>query len=84
MKKHGAFTDNRPIRKYISNIENKITFRIQTRYYFKLSTPETMKFLRSTKSKIIKNKNGEIVPHLEINKVVLVHCDVVNNDYQHH
>ena len=27
-------------------------------------------------------KNGENVPHLEITEVVLVHCDIVNNDYQ--
>ena len=28
-------------------------------------------------------KNGENAPHLEITKLVLVHCNVVNNDYQH-
>ena len=42
-----------------------------------------MKLLRSTKNKITKDKNGENVPHLEINEVVLVHCNMVNNDYQH-
>ena len=41
-----------------------------------------MKLLESTESKIIKDKNGENVPHLEITKVVLVHCNMVNNDYQ--
>ena len=44
--------------------------------------PETMKLLGSTKSKKTKNKNGEIVPHLEITEVLLVHCNIVNNDYQ--
>ena len=34
------------------------------------------------KLKITKDKNGENVPHFEITEVVLVHCDVVNNDYQ--
>ena len=29
-----------------------------------------------------KDKNGENVPHLEITEVVLVHCNIVNNDYQ--
>ena len=29
-----------------------------------------------------KNKNGGNIPHLEIREVVLVHCDIVNNDYQ--
>ena len=40
-----------------------------------------MKFLGSTENKIIKDKNGENVPNLEITEVVLVHCDIVNNDY---
>ena len=39
-----------------------------------------MKLLGSTKNKIA--KNGENIPHLEIAEVVLVHCNVVNNDYQ--
>ena len=42
-----------------------------------------MKLLGSTKNKITKDKNGENVPHLEITEVVLVHCNMVNNDYQH-
>ena len=41
-----------------------------------------MKLLRSTKNKITEDRNGENVPHLEIAEVVLVHCDIVNNDYQ--
>ena len=41
-----------------------------------------MKLLGSTESKITKNKNGENVPHLEVVELVLVHCNLVNNDYQ--
>ena len=41
-----------------------------------------MKLLGSTKNKITKDKNGENVPHLEITEVVLVHCNIVDNDYQ--
>ena len=41
-----------------------------------------MKLLESTKSKITKNENGENVPHLEITEVILVHCNVVNKNYQ--
>ena len=41
-----------------------------------------MKLLGSAKSKINKDKNGENVPHLQITQVVLVHCNIVNNDYQ--
>ena len=41
-----------------------------------------MKLLGTTKSKITKDKNGENVPHLEIVELILVHCSLVNNDYQ--
>ena len=42
-----------------------------------------MKILGSTESKITKDKNGENMPHLEVVELVLVHCNLVNNDYQH-
>ena len=41
-----------------------------------------MKSLRSTKSKITKKENGVNVRHLKITEVVLVHCNIVNNNYQ--
>ena len=41
-----------------------------------------MKLLGSTESKITKDKNGENVSHLEIVEFVLIHCNLVNNDYQ--
>ena len=41
-----------------------------------------MKILGSTKSKMVKDENGENVPHLEITEVVLGHCNIVNIDYQ--
>ena len=42
-----------------------------------------MKLLGSNENKITKNKNGEKVTHLEITEVVLVHCNIVNSNYQH-
>ena len=39
-----------------------------------------MKLLASTKGKIAKDKNDENVPHLEIVELVLVHCNLLNND----
>ena len=45
----------------VTDVENRITFKIKTGYYLKLLTPETMKLLGSTKSKIYKNRNGENV-----------------------
>ena len=82
LKKHSENVDNPSIKLYINKIENRITFKIKTGYYLELLTPETMKLLGSTKNKITKNKNGENVPHLEIVELVLVHCNLVNNDYQ--
>ena len=51
-------------------------------YYLELLTHETMKILESTKNKITKNVNRENVPNLEIAEVVLVYCNIVNNNYQ--
>ena len=59
-------------------------FKIKTEYYLELLIPETMKLLGSTKSKITKNENGENVPRLEVIEVALIHCNIVNNDYQQH
>ena len=41
-----------------------------------------MKLLGSTKSNITKDKIGENVPYLEITEVVLIHCNVGNNNYR--
>ena len=41
-----------------------------------------MKLLGSAESKIFENKHDGNVPHLEITELVLVHCNIVNNDYQ--
>ena len=40
-----------------------------------------MKLLWSIKIKITEYENGENVPYLEINEIVLFHCNIVNNDY---
>ena len=82
LKKHGENTDNPSVKIYVNKIENRITFKITNGYSLELLTPETMKLHRSTKNKITNDKNGEHVPHLEIAEVVLVHCNIVNNDYQ--
>ena len=92
LQKHSESVDNPSIRIYVNKIENRITFKIKSGYYPELLTPETMKLLGSTVSKINdkndkirmvkKDKNGENVSHLEVAEVVLVHCNLVNNDYQ--
>ena len=67
---------------FVNKIENKIAFKIKTEYYVEPLIPKTMKLLGSTENEITKDKNGENVPHLEITELVLVHCNIVNNDYQ--
>ena len=41
-----------------------------------------MKLLGSSKSKTTKDKHGKNVPHLEITEVILIHCNIANNDPQ--
>ena len=82
LKKHNENADNPSIRIYVNKLENRITFKIKIGYYLELLTPKTMKLLGSTESKITKDRKGKKVPHLEINELGLVHCNLVNNDYQ--
>ena len=82
LKKHSESVDNPSIRIYVNKIENRVTFKIKSGYYLELLTSETMKLLGSTVSKINEDKNGENVPHLEVVELILVHCNIVNSDYQ--
>ena len=81
LKKHGENIDKPSVLIYVNKFENRVTFKIKNGNTLELLTPETMKLLGSTKNKI-KDKNGENVPHLEIAEVVLVHCNIVNNNDQ--
>ena len=81
-KKYGEKTVNPSRRAYINKIVNRITIKSKTGYYLELLTPETVKLLGSTKRKITKDENGKNVPNLEITEVVLVHFNVVDNNYQ--
>ena len=82
LKKHSKNVDKPSNKIYVNKIENRVTFKIKNGYYVELLTPETIKLLGSTESKITKSKNGENVPHLEIVELVLIHCNLVSNNYQ--
>ena len=41
-----------------------------------------MKLLGPITSKIAKDENYETVSHLEILDILLIHCNIVNNNYQ--
>ena len=56
--------------------------KIKTGCYLELLMPKTMKLISGAKSKITEDENSENVPHLEITEVILVHCNIINNNYQ--
>ena len=81
-KKHETIGAVSPILIYANTINNKIVFKIKTRYKLELLSKKTMKLLGSTKGIIDADKNSENLPKLEDVEVVLVHCNLVNNSYQ--
>ena len=82
IKKHETLTEDPPVEIYPYKIKNRIVFKIKTGYKSKLLIPE-MRLLGSTKKVVDKDKNGENVPKLGYVEVILVHCNLVKNDYQH-
>ena len=83
IKEHETLTEDLSIEIYPNKIKNRIVFEIKTDHKLELLTPETTTLLRSTKKVVDKEKNGENVPKLESAEAVLVHCNLVKNDYQH-
>ena len=57
-------------------------FKIKDGYKLELQRPETMKLFGSTEKLIDKTKNGKKVPSLEVVEVVLVQCNLVDNQFQ--
>ena len=84
IKKHKTIGENAPILIYANTINNRIVFKIKSRYKLELLSKETMKLLGSTEDIIGADKNSENVPKLENVEVVLVHCNLVYNAYQQH
>ena len=82
VKKHETIADNPPAQIYTNKIKNRTAFKIKARYKLELLSPETMKLSGSTKKDADQDKDRDDVPKLEFVKVVLVHCNLVNNNYQ--
>ena len=78
----GTLADASLVQIYVNKIKNRIDFKIKTTYKLELLSPETMKLLGSTRKDVDQDKNGENVPKLESVEVVLLHCNLVNNNYQ--
>ena len=81
IKKNRTKANNPPVQIYANKIKNRIVFKIKTSYKLELLSPETTKLLGSTKKGADQNKNGENLSKLEPVKVVLKHCNLVNNSY---
>ena len=84
IKKHETVGENAPILIYANTLNNRIVFKIKSGYKLELLSKETMKLLGSISSITDLDKNSENLPRLENVKVVLVHCNLVNNSYQQH
>ena len=82
VKKHETIADNPPVQIYVNKMKNRLVFKTKTGYKLELLTEETMQLLGSPKRDIENNKDGETVPRLETVEVVLVHCNLANNNYQ--
>ena len=80
IEKHETIADNPPVQIYVNKIKNRIVFKIKTGYKLELLSEKTMQLLGKTI--IDKNKDREIVPRLKAAEVVLVHSNLVNNNYQ--
>ena len=67
---------------YANKIKNKTVFEIKRNYKLELSFPKTRRLIGSAKKDKDQDKDEEDVPRLESAEVVLVHYNLVNNNYQ--
>ena len=82
IKNHETLTTIPPVHVYINRINNILVFKIKDGCKLELQTPETMKLFGNTKKLIDKTKNGGNLPSLEVVEVVLVQCNLLDNQYQ--
>ena len=77
IKIHETVENTSQILIYVTRIKNRIVFKIKSGYKLELLSKET-----NSKQVIDSNKDSKLVPKLEIVETVLVHCNLVTNDYQ--
>ena len=82
IKKHENLTKYPPGQIYPNKIKNRIVFKLKTGCKLELLSSETMRLLGNTKKDVDQDKDGEDVPKLESVEVLLIHCDLVNKNYQ--
>ena len=82
IKKHETVENICQVLIYVNRIKNRIVFKKKSGHKLELLSKETMKLLGSSKQVTDSHKDSELVPKLEIVETVLVHCNLVTNDYQ--
>ena len=84
IKKHETLAENPPVQIYPNKkkIKSRIVFKLKTEYKLELLSSEIMKLLGSRKTDVDQDKDWEDVRKLESVGVVLVHCNLDNNNYQ--
>ena len=82
LKKHSEYFDNPSIKIYVIKFKIELHLKLKMDIILSFQHLELSELLGSTKSKRTKEENDENVPHLEIVELVLVHCNLVNNDCQ--
>ena len=82
IKKHETLTKISPIHVNINRINDRLVFKIKDGFKLELQMPETMKLFDSTIKFIDKTKNVEEVPSLIVVEIVLIQCNLVDNQYQ--
>ena len=81
-KKHETIAEVSPVLIYVNEINDGIVFKIKSGYKLELLSKETMRLLGSSSDTIDGDKNSELVPKLESVDLILVHCNVVKNNYR--
>ena len=77
-----TLAENPPVQIYPNKIKNRIVFKVKTGCKLELLSSETMKLLGSTKKDVDQDKDREDTPKLESVEVVLVHFNLLSNNYQ--
>ena len=79
IKKHKTLTMVPPIHVPINRINNRLVFKIKDGYILEIQTAETMKLFASKRKLSNTIKNEENVPNLEVVELVLVQCNLIDN-----
>ena len=73
---------NPPVQIYPNKTKNRIVFKVKTGCKLELLSPKILKLLGSVNKDVNQDKDGEDVPKLESVEVILLHCNLVNNNNQ--